>query len=184
MAARFTLGGAGRSARRRASRIAAVSAALLPAAVALIALHAQEPPRGVSLSVERALAGTVSEGRMVETVRRLVSFGPRMYGTPSNHEAAAWLAGAFREAGLDVVVRADTPRAWYQPVSWEVRVSATGSGGSDEVLRTTWPSLGAPASRGDGLLSIDAAPGAVCLVSANPTPETTTGCAAGRASAG
>ena len=47
------------------------------------------------LKAERALAATVSETRMVETVRRLVGFGTRMYGTPSNHEAAAWLAGAF-----------------------------------------------------------------------------------------
>ena len=57
---------------------------------------------------------------MVETVRTLVGFGTRMYGTPSNHAAAAWLAGAFTQAGLEVTVRKDTPRDWYQPVSWEV----------------------------------------------------------------
>ena len=67
---------------------------------------------------------------MVETVRRLVGFGTRMYGTPSNHEAAAWLASQFREAGLEVQVRQDTPRDWYQPVSWEIR-TALGHGRRD-----------------------------------------------------
>ncbi len=65
---------------------------------------------------------------MVETVRRLVAFGPRQYGTPSNHAAAAWLVAAFREAGLEVAVREDPPRNWYQPVSWELRVKADGAG--------------------------------------------------------
>ena len=50
---------------------------------------------GKAFSAERSLAGAVSETRMVDAVRRLVGFGTRMYGTPSNHEAAAWLAGAF-----------------------------------------------------------------------------------------
>ncbi len=73
------------------------------------------------LKAERALAATVSETRMVETVRTLVGFGTRMYGTPSNHESAAWLAGAFKEAGLDVTVRKDTPRDWYLASAWDVR---------------------------------------------------------------
>jgi hypothetical protein len=123
---------------------------------------------------------------MVDAVRRLVGFGPRMYGTPSNHEAAAWLATAFREAGLEVTVREDTPRAWYQPVSWEVRTGGAAGVGLT-VLKTVWPSSGAPSAKGEGLLSLEAAPGAVCLLSANPTPETTAGCVAvlvdGRASA-
>jgi hypothetical protein len=139
-----------------------------------------------SLKAERALAAAVSEARMVETVRTLVGFGTRMYGTPSNHAAAAWLVDAFKKAGLEVAVRNDTPRDWYQPVSWEVRVSGAG-GTSDVVLKTTWPSSGSPSGRGEGDVSIDAAPGAVCLVGKNPTPETTAGCAAvlfdGRASA-
>ena len=62
------------------------------------------------LVAERKLAATISESRMVETVRRLVGFGTRAYGSPSNHEAAAWLATAFREAGLEVTLRQDTPR--------------------------------------------------------------------------
>ncbi len=135
------------------------------------------------LKAERALAATVSETRMVEAVRTLVGFGTRMYGTPSNHESAAWLAGAFKEAGLDVTVRRDTPRDWYQASAWDVRTA--GPGGT--VLKTTWPSSGSPSGKGEGDLSIDAAPGAVCLTAKNPTPETTGGCVAvlfdGRAAA-
>jgi hypothetical protein len=101
-----------------------------------------------------------------------------MYGTPSNHAAAAWLSGAFKDAGLEVTVREDTPRAWYEPQSWEVRVSGAANAASGAVLQTTWPGSGSPSSKGEGVLSIDAAPGAVCLVSANPTPEATAGCAA------
>jgi hypothetical protein len=151
-------------------------------------LRAQAAAAAPDLKAERALAGTVSETRMVETVRRLVGFGTRMYGTPSNHESSAWLAAAFKEAGLEVTVRKDPPRDWYQPVSWDVRTTAGASAGAAAVaLKTIWPSSGSPSGKGEGDLSIDAAPGAVCLVSKNPTPETTGGCVAvlfeGRASA-
>ena len=138
------------------------------------------------LAVERKVAATVSETRMVETVRRLVGFGPRMYGSPSNHDAAAWLASAFREAGLEVTVRQDPARDWYQPVSWEVRAIGGAGGAATLALKTTWPSSGSPSAKGEGPLSLDAASGAVCLTSRSPTPETTTGCVAvlfeGRAS--
>jgi hypothetical protein len=132
------------------------------------------------VKAERALAATVSEAKMVDTVRKLVGFGTRMYGTPSNQASAAWLADAFRQAGLEVEVRKDTPRDWYQPVAWEVRAAAV-------ALKTTWPYSGSPSSKGEADLSVDAAAGAVCLLSKPPTPETTTGCVAalfdGRASA-
>lgn len=135
---------------------------------------------------ERAIAAAVSEARMVEAVRRLVGFGPRMYGTPANREAAAWLASAFREAGLEVEVREDTPRDWYQPISWDLRVAADGAAQLDLSLKTTWPSTGSPSGQGEGVLSLETSPGAVCLTSANPAPSSTTGCVAvivdGRAS--
>jgi hypothetical protein len=153
-----------------------------PAAQAVKAAQA-----GSGIATERKLAASVSESRMVDTVRRLVGFGPRMYGTPSNYEAAAWLASAFREAGLEVTVREDPPRNWYQPVSWHVRTLADAPGASGLVLKTTWPSSGSPSGKGEGVLSLELTPGAVCLTASNPTPETTTGCAAvlfdGRASA-
>ena len=133
---------------------------------------------GPDLAAERKIAATVSETRMVDTVRRLVGFGPRMYGTPSNHEAAAWLAGAFREAGLEVRIRQDTPRDWYQPVSWQVRAFEDGAESKGLALKTIWPSTGSPSAKGEGTLSLQAAQGAVCLTSGNPTPETTAGCAA------
>ena len=150
-------------------------ATMLTAVAAVATAAGQAKP---NLQAERTLAATVSETRMVETVRRLVGFGPRMYGTPSNHQAAAWLAGAFREAGLEVTLREDTPRAWYQPIAWEVRATADTSGRETSVLKTTWPSSGSPPAKGEGHLVAGVAPGAVCLLSANPTPETTAGCAA------
>lgn len=140
-----------------------------------------------ALATERALAATISEKQMLETVRRLVGFGTRMYGTPSGHDSATWLAGEFKKADLDVTVRQDPPRAWYLPVSWEVRAARETAGSAAVVLKTSWPSSGAPSGKGEGLLAIDAAPGAVCLTNRNPTPETTAGCVAvlfdGRASA-
>jgi hypothetical protein len=164
-------------------------AAGLPAARGLEAGQPQAPPAGDprALGVERRLAALVSEPRMVETVRRLVAFGPRQYGTPSNHEAAAWLASEFRRAGLEVTVREDPPRNWYQPSSWELRAAADGAGRAGVVLKTAWPSSGSPPGKGEGALAVERTPGAVCLTSANPTPESTAGCAAvlvdGRASA-
>jgi len=126
---------------------------------------------------------------MVDTVRRLVGFGTRMYGTPSNHEAAAWLAQSFREAGLEVTIRKDPPREWFLPVSWEVRATGEASDKAATAaakLKTTWPSSGSPSGKGEGPLALERTSGAVCLTSATPTLETTAGCVAvlfdGRAS--
>lgn len=148
---------------------------------------AQQTTSPRALAAERQLAATISETRMVETVRRLVGFGTRMYGTPSNHESAAWLAGRFRDAGLEVTIRKDPPRDWYMPVKWDVSVKPAEANGAAMKLTTTWPGIGAPSATGEGDLVIDAAPDAVCLTSKNPTPDTTAGCVAvlfdGRASA-
>ncbi|MCX6553243.1 MAG: M28 family peptidase [Acidobacteria bacterium] len=191
-----------RSCSRRSVRRACV--ALLVACPLLIGSSARTAAQDVkaaapstprkAIAIEQALAAGIDETRMVKTVRRLVGFGPRMYGTPSNHEAAAWLAASFREAGLEVTVRKDSPRDWYQPIAWAVRAvggnapvtSTIAPRVKADVLETTWPSSGSPSAKGEGTLSIDAAPGAVCLVSKNPTPDTTAGCVAvlfdGRAS--
>jgi hypothetical protein len=151
--------------------VAALAGVLWPCTSVVSGQASAARPATPNLAAERKLAATVSEPRMVDTVRRLVGFGTRMYGTPSNHDAAAWLTGAFRDAGLEAAVRQDTPRDWYQPVSWEVRVGGL-------ALKTTWPNSGAPSAKGEGPLSIAAAPGAVCLTSTTPTPDTTTGCVA------
>lgn len=129
-----------------------------------------------NVGAERKLAVRVSEKRMVDTVRRLVSFGPRTYGSPSNHASAAWLAGAFREAGLEVTVRQDQARDWYLPTAWEVRT--TESAGHPLVLKTAWPASGSPSGKGEGPLSLEPAAGSVCITSRVPTPETTVGCVA------
>jgi len=159
---------------------------VLPFAAGIVAgteRSGQAPP---ALASERRIAALVSEPRMVDSVRRLVAIGPRQYGTPSNLEAAAWLASEFAQAGLEVAVREDPPRNWYQPAAWEIRATAEG-GAAATLLKTAWPSSGAPSGKGEGLLSLETAQGAVCLTSANPTPESTAGCAAvlidGRASA-
>jgi hypothetical protein len=166
--------------------VVVLSCAILPFVVGSGA-RASRPGQGAPpLASERQVASLVDEPRMVDAVRRLVAFGPRQYGTPSNHEAAAWLASAFRESGLEVTVREDPPRNWYQPVSWEIRASASTAGAAGIVLKTPWPSSGSPSGKGEGALSLETSPGAVCLTAANPTPESTAGCAAvlvdGRAS--
>lgn len=164
-----------------------VLATLLLGLLAVARPFARETEVAGDVAAERKLAAKVSEKRMVETVRRLVAFGTRMYGTPSNHQSSAWLASAFRDAGLDVAVRQDSARDWYQPASWQVRILEQARGQTATVLRTTWPAFGAPSAKGEGPLALEASPGAVCLISKAPTPETTTGCVAvlfdGRASA-
>jgi hypothetical protein len=176
-----------RGGQPKPSNLFIILAVCLAAVAGAATLAARGGQPGPTLTAERGLAATVSETHMVETVRRLVGFGTRMYGTPSNHQTAAWLAGAFREAGLEVTVRQDTPRAWYQPVSWDVRATGGAANREGVVLKTTWPGSGSPSGKGEGTLSLEAAPGAVCLFSVNPTPDTAAGCAAvlfdGRASA-
>jgi hypothetical protein len=164
-----------------------VAWAALPLVLAA-ALRAGEPRQGPTApAAERKLAALVDEQRMVESVRRLVAFGPRQYGTPSNQAAAAWLAAEFTRAGLEVAVREDPPRAWYEPASWELRATPAGEATAGSVLKTAWPGSGSPSGKGEGPLSLETAQGAVCLTSANPTPEATAGCAAvlvdGRAAA-
>jgi hypothetical protein len=185
----------------RWSRVVGTLVTVAAGLVGAAAWTAQAVLPAAALADERALAATISEARMVEAVRRLVTFGHRMYGTPSNHASAAWLAGAFREAGLQVQVREDTARDWYQPISWEVRIE--GPDGAGIVLQTAWPSLGSPSSKGEGRLALGPEPGAICLfpqslpaetgraqaaagggqvqtrpLGANPTPEAVAGCAA------
>lgn len=145
------------------------------ALVALVPVPA--PAQPPDLGRERTLAASVSEARMVQSVRRLVAFGPRMYGTPSNHAAAAWLADAFRDAGLEVTIRRDRPRDWYQPMSWQVGVTGAATGAGLK-LTSAWPGLGAPAGSGEGPLSLERRPGAVCLFERIQSPELVAGCVA------
>lgn len=152
------------------------------AAACTVGLDASRPAArpaadGKALAAEQAIAATVSESRMVQTVRHLVGFGARMYGTPSNHESAAWLADAFRQAGLEVTVRKDPARDWFQPGRWEVKaVAAAGAGPT--VLASAWPAIGSPSATGEAELAIDAGPGAVCLTSKKLAPQSTGGCVA------
>jgi hypothetical protein len=151
-------------------------AVALAATLGVPSAAGRKPESRSALSAERALAATVVESRMAETVRRLVGFGPRMYGTPSHHEAAAWLAAAFREAGLEVTIRKDTARDWYQPVKWELGARAA-PGGDRTLLATAWPAIGSPPGAGEADLSVTTSAGAACLVSKLPSPEAAAGCA-------
>jgi hypothetical protein len=167
--------------------VVAISCAALAFVAGVDARAARPGQSAPAPASERTVASLIDERRMVDTVRRLVAFGPRQYGTPSNLEAAAWLAAQFSQAGLEVTVRQDPPRGWYEPAAWEVRAAADGEGAAAAVLKTAWPSSGAPSGKGEGQLSLETARGAVCLTSASPTPESTAGCVAvlidGRASA-
>ena len=69
---------------RMRTALAPVLAAVFVSWAALSRPAAQAAPPAPDLKAERTLAATISETRMVETVRRLVGFGTRMYGTPSN----------------------------------------------------------------------------------------------------
>ena len=62
----------------RLKHLVAALVVLVLSLVGAAAWTAQSGSPRPSLSEERAVAGTVSEARLVETVRRLVSFGHRM----------------------------------------------------------------------------------------------------------
>lgn len=134
-----------------------------------------------ALQAERELAWTISEPRMQATVRQLYLIGPRMGGTRSNRTSAAWLAGRFRAAGLEVTIREDSPVRFHEQDEWEVTVV----GG--ETLAAAWPRGGSPSADGTGPLSTTPAEGAVWLTSENPSVEDARGGLAvlfdGRASA-
>jgi hypothetical protein len=125
--------------------------------LALVALQA-EPDR---IAVERSLAAGVIASRAQERVRELVALGPRMGGTRSGDQAAAALAKAFGELGLDVRVVDDPPRAAYQPLKWWLRARR---GDSDPVvLERAWPWQFSPNANGSAELALESREGAAWI---------------------
>lgn len=103
----------------------------------------------------------VQEPRLAATVRQLVAFGPRMGGTGSGANAAAWLEQQFRAAGLDVQTRED-PEAWsHEPLSW--RVVAHGASAEPRALERAWPWLYSPSANGRARLALEHSAGIALL---------------------
>jgi hypothetical protein len=108
----------------------------------------------------------VSEVRLVETVRTLVSFGPRMGGTGSGARAAEWLDEQFRAAGLQVEARED-PETWsHEATAWRVVAhlgSVQQSPARSLVLERAWPWIYSPSAQGRARLSLEPAAGVALL---------------------
>jgi aminopeptidase YwaD len=90
---------------------------------------------------EAAFAATVSEAELLRYVRELVAFGPRMGGTPSNEQSAAYLAAFFKKHGLEVATQEDPPALAHWESSWRVALD------DGAVLESAWP-FGFSASTG------------------------------------
>jgi hypothetical protein len=89
---------------------------------AVVALSvAWQPP--VADTTEERFAAAVDQTRVRRYVRELVTFGPRMGGTPSNDRSAAYLADYFRALGLEVQVASDPPKLAHWEDSWTVELA-------------------------------------------------------------
>jgi peptidase M28-like protein len=82
---------------------------------------------------EEAAAAAVKEAELRRAVRQLVSFGPRMGGTPSNDRSAAYLAQYFRRLGLDVEIADDTQAMAHWEDSWRLEIEGGG------IVESAWP---------------------------------------------
>ncbi|MGH9868254.1 MAG: M28 family peptidase [Candidatus Polarisedimenticolia bacterium] len=105
----------------------------LTAAVALLLADAAHASASKDdLARERRLASRVSRDRALEMVKRLVTEGPRMGGTPSGDRAAALVAAWLKEAGLPVDVVDDPPRLVHEETAWTVELAG-------KPLASAWP---------------------------------------------
>lgn len=125
------------SAAPAAAATAAGSAALAASspAAAPAAATVQQPPLKSQFQpapLEALLAERLAAARMQQTVRDLVTLGPRMGGTPSGDRAAAYLAAAFEQAGLPARTAEDplAPAHWED--SWSVEIGG-------HRLASAWP---------------------------------------------
>ncbi len=114
------------------------------------------------LGTERKLAERVSPERAQRHVRKLVELGPRMGGTRSGDEAAAWSAEVLRAAGLDVRVVEDPEKDAYQPLAWKAVATNAASGERFELGRA-WPWTGSPDGSGTLELTLESRAGAAWL---------------------
>lgn len=111
---------------------------------------------------ETALAASVSQERLQQLVRDLVAIGPRMGGTPSGDDAAAFIKAYFEKLGLETSALDDPPVLAHWETAWSVAIEPDG------VLESAWPlgySPSLPAdTRGKVIFVKD-------LASATPAPE-------------
>jgi hypothetical protein len=123
---------------RLRSRRALVALALLACAAALEHRSAVRAG-GAQAALEAAFARRVDQARLLRTVRDLVAIGPRMGGTPSGDQAAAYLQKQFANLGLSSQIVDDAPLwgSWME--AW--RVELAGSGG---VIASAHPMLFSP----------------------------------------
>lgn len=111
---------------------------------------------------EEAFAGAVKQADLRRYVRELVALGPRMGGTPSNEQSAAYLSSFFKQHGLEVEVLEDPPALAHWETSWTVELE------DGARIESAWP-YGFSASTGGAragrlLLVAD-------LATAVPSPE-------------
>ncbi|MEQ8762472.1 MAG: M28 family peptidase [Planctomycetota bacterium] len=99
----------------------------------------------------------VSQERLLQTVRELVACGPRMGGTESGLEAAAYLQKRFEELGLEVTTVDDPEMSTYEPKSWKV---VARSGDQTLELKSAWPYLESPSGQLENVaLAVTGSPG-------------------------
>ena len=144
--------------------------AIAALALSVCVQDAGSPAPGSSDRVlERTLAARVSEERMVDTVRTVVGFGPRMGGTPSGHRAAAWRAEAFAAMGLAVEVVEDGEVWCHWEESWSV-VAHVADAEEATPLGSAWPYGFSPAAEGRVPLATDPRDGEAWLTRERTRP--------------
>lgn len=127
--------------------------ALTLAAAAIVHVHAGGPPLAPAApprdfappAVETLLAERVDAERLKQTVRELVSTGPRMGGTPSGDRASALIAAAFTAGGLVPEVIEDPAELAHWEDEWSVAL-VPGSAVSSAYPNGYSPSVGPIAS--------------------------------------
>lgn len=145
--------------------VAALPAAAAPASPPAAAAPA--PPSGAAFvppAVETLLANGVDMGRLEQTVRDLVAFGPRMGGTPSGERAAAYLAAALTSAGLAAREIDDPAQLAHWEESWSVELEGRGA------LASAWP-YGFSPSAGPASARLVVVDGELAAAAAAPHPS-------------
>ena len=72
--------------------------------------------------IESRFAEEVSQARLLGAVRDLVSFGPRIGGTPSGEQAASYLVRQLRASGYKPTVIKDPQRLSFEFKNWTLAV--------------------------------------------------------------
>jgi hypothetical protein len=128
--------------------------------VAVLFLATQVAPRA---DAESALWSRVDAGRAQRRVRELVALGPRMGATRSGDAAAAYVAAAFAELGLEVQVVETPERSAWQPLAWKLSAQRLGSDEPAHALERAWPWQNSPDAKGSAELALESQSGLAWL---------------------